>query len=231
MKHTQSVSFYSLTIGGFLLLNLGLPFPAAALNKNITITFAGLGTGTVVVDDTTDNGFDGNCTASCSHAVGNDDVGTLTATGSGGSVFFSWTSQSAGITGCAGNTCNFSMGNSAQSVTVTFNPPPTSPPTSTPTITATLTPTRTPTRTATSTPTLTPTMMSSGQTEICDNGIDDNANQLIDCADPQCFGDLLCVAVAPTTSAPLTLLLAVSLATIGFFIVGMKRRRPQQQNP
>jgi hypothetical protein len=138
--------------------------------KNLTITFAGAGGGAVQVTDTTDPARNRTCTATCVVSLGNSDLGTLTATPDASSAFGGWSGQTGGITGCTANTCNFSMGNSTQSVTATFviptgtptaTPTPTNtpapPPTSTPTLTGTATtsPTRTPTTTAA--PTQTPT--------------------------------------------------------------------------
>src|SRR5215470_13252308 len=109
------------------------PGPAFA-DKGLTITFAGTGGGSVALVDTTDGTRNMTCTATCTVAVGNNDVGTLTATANGVSTFIGWSAQTAGITGCLGNTCNFSMGNATQSVTVTFDLAPTATrtPTSTP---------------------------------------------------------------------------------------------------
>jgi hypothetical protein len=90
-------------------------------NKSLTITFAGNGSGSVAVTDTTAPGSSTTCSSNCAPSLGNNDVGTLTATPSLGSVFAGWSGQTAGVTGCAGATCSISMGNSAQSVTATFN--------------------------------------------------------------------------------------------------------------
>ena len=57
------------------------------------------------------------------NGLGNFDVGTITAAPSGTSVFGSWSGQSAGVTGCTSTapaSCNFSLGNNTQTVTVTF---------------------------------------------------------------------------------------------------------------
>jgi hypothetical protein len=92
-------------------------------NKSLTITFAGNGAGSVAVTDTTTPGDSHTCTGSpnpCLATTGNNDLGTLTATASTGSSFAGWSAQSSGVTGCAGNGCNFSMGNTGQSVTATF---------------------------------------------------------------------------------------------------------------
>lgn len=90
-------------------------------SKNLTVTFAGNGTGSVAVADITTPGDNTTCTGNpCSVITGNGDVGTLTASANAGSTFTGWSGQSSGVTGCSGNTCNFSMGNAAQSVTATF---------------------------------------------------------------------------------------------------------------
>src|SRR6202023_3296351 len=92
-------------------------------NKMLAINFAGNGAGTIGVSDTTTPGDNTTCTGSpnpCDVTTGNFDVGTLTATAAAGSVFSGWSAQSAGVTGCIGSTCNFSMGNTGQSVTATF---------------------------------------------------------------------------------------------------------------
>ena len=93
-------------------------------NKTLDITFTGAGAGSVAVSDTTTPMDSITCTSSsnpCNVTTANSDVGTLTATASSGSAFAGWSAQSAGVTGCSGNTCNFSMTNTGQSVTATFN--------------------------------------------------------------------------------------------------------------
>jgi hypothetical protein len=144
------------------LLSIGAPGRALA-NKNIVIVI--VGGGSVVVDDQTDDGFDGTCTSSCTHAVGNDDTGTLTATPNSGWVFSGWSNQTTGITGCLGNQCNFSMGGNHQGVTATFTQF-TGTVTQTATQTATQTITSSPTRTVTQTPTVTRTVTVTGTVTV-----------------------------------------------------------------
>ena len=88
-------------------------------NKNIAVTFAGTGSGSVSASPVI--GSPTSCTSNCNFAEANTGTGTLTATAGVGSTFVGWSSQSAGVTGCVGNTCNFAMANGAQSVTATFN--------------------------------------------------------------------------------------------------------------
>src|SRR3954462_2093409 len=72
--------------------------PYRIANKNLTITFAGTGSGTVTLTDTTNSSFNSTCSATCSPATGNNDVGTLAAAASPGSVFAAWSAQSTGVT-------------------------------------------------------------------------------------------------------------------------------------
>jgi hypothetical protein len=90
--------------------------------KSITINFAGTGTGAVLLTDITTPANTRTCTGTCTISLGNNDVGTLAVTAYSGLTFGGWSGQTSGITGCSGTTCNFSMGNNAQSVTATFNP-------------------------------------------------------------------------------------------------------------
>ncbi len=95
-------------------------------NKNIVLTISGTGGGSVAASV----GSPTSCTSSCSITeTDNNAVGTLIAVPNTGSIFAGWSLQSSGITGCSGNTCNFSMVNSAQSLTATFNLDVTSTPT------------------------------------------------------------------------------------------------------
>ena len=74
-------AFVAPALGCALILGALFPSPWFA-NKNLNITFAGTGTGSVVIDDTTNNTFDGTCTdprpgtTVCVCAVGSYDVGT-----------------------------------------------------------------------------------------------------------------------------------------------------------
>jgi hypothetical protein len=77
--------------------------------------------------------------------------------------------------------------------------------------------TDTPTQTATR-----PPFIGDGGPETCDNGVDDNANALVDCADPLCLRDTRCSA--PVLSPTLTALLVAMLATLALVTLGIRRR-------
>lgn len=98
--------------------------------------------------------------------------------------------------------------------------------TSTPTQTSTATRTSTATETSTSTPTstATPTITPTAEvgTALCSDGIDNNLNGLIDCADPSCAGSEPCVAGAPALSPVLLLLSLAGLSLIG--LLQLRRR-------
>jgi Chitobiase/beta-hexosaminidase C-terminal domain/Bacterial Ig-like domain len=98
------------------------PYVIAA--KNIEITLAGNGGGSVAVTDKTDAKNNTTCEKSCGASVGNNDEGSLTATPAASSTFAGWSGQSEFVTGCtataAGGKCNFAMENKAQKVTATF---------------------------------------------------------------------------------------------------------------
>jgi hypothetical protein len=101
-------------------------------NKNIQFTFAGTGSGSILVTDITKPSASTTIPSSCPNptscraTVDDTDVGTLTATADPGSTFTGWSAASSGLTAssptCTGtnNPCNFSMANSGQSVTATF---------------------------------------------------------------------------------------------------------------
>ena len=102
-------------------------------NKNLTITFAGTGGGTISFSNLTPAGPFASCTGSpnpCVRAVDNNQQGTLTVTPNVGSVFTGWSGSfvGTGTTTCTGTTspCTFFMGTgggSAQSLTATFSAP------------------------------------------------------------------------------------------------------------
>ncbi len=96
------------------------------------------------------------------------------------------------------------------------------PNTSTPTATSTSTstPTATVTETATATPTITPT--AEVGTALCEDGIDNNLNGLIDCQDPSCAGSDPCVAPAPMLSP---LFVGIGLAVLALISLLQLRRR------
>ena len=101
-------------------------------DKGVMIAFAGTGSGTVASTSNPTQSNQLNCTSTdgtgsgtCSVNFGNNAALTLTATVVSGSTIGTWNVPS-GYTinsGCAsGNTtCNFTMNNTAQTVTVTFN--------------------------------------------------------------------------------------------------------------
>ena len=101
--------------------------------------------------------------------------------------------------------------------------------TNTPTATPTQTPTRTPTSTATQTPTRTPTLPpgEGGQgAQTCTDGIDNDGNHLIDCADPGCFNVRPCSLRAPLMSPMAVMIVAFGLLAIGWLGArGLIRRR------
>jgi hypothetical protein len=72
--------------------------------------------------------------------------------------------------------------------------------------------------------------MGNGGPETCDNGIDDNDNDLIDCADPQCFTFRTCAVRAPAMSPPIMAFLAALLAAVGFLSLGLVSRKARQEN-
>ena len=92
--------------------------------------------------------------------------------------------------------------------------------TSTPTGTASGTATSTATTTPPATPTITPT--AEVGTALCSDGIDNNLNGLIDCADPSCAGSGPCIAAAPALSPVLLLLSIAALSLLG--LLQLRRR-------
>jgi hypothetical protein len=235
-----------LTVGGFVvactfLLSVGAPGRALA-DKNLTITI--VGGGSVAVNDTTDATENTTCTTSpCVVQLDNNDVGTLTATPDSGWVFSGWSDQSGGITGCSDNQCNFSMGNSAQSVTATFTQltstvTQTATGTATPSRTASPSQTASSTRTTSPTGTVTPTGSASRTTTTtttpapeaghCSDNIDNDHNGFTDCADPACVSDPLCAKgqhQAPAMTPPWLMLTALALFVLAVVVLTRKRLR------
>jgi CSLREA domain-containing protein len=163
-----------------VLANMSGPTRALA-DKRLAIAFAGTAGGSVAVSVTGDSSRNVTCDSACVIRLRNDDVGTLTAAADAGSAFVSWTGQTNGITRCSGNTCSFSMGNTTQEATVTFDVLPTSTPTPTitDTPTSTATPTDTPTNTPTSTPITTP-IRACGSSPYTVNTTDDHDDRVCD---------------------------------------------------
>jgi hypothetical protein len=101
-------------------------------NKDLTITFAGTGSGTVNgsgISPSSPGVSSFSCTGNpCKPSLNNNATGTITATANAGSVFAGWSGSfvGSGTTTCTGTTspCTFFMGTgggSAQSLTATFN--------------------------------------------------------------------------------------------------------------
>ena len=63
-----------------------------------------------------------------------------------------------------------------------------------------------------------------GDPASCSDGIDNNLNGLIDCADPACFGFVNCVNHAPALSLAGLVSLVIVLATTGALILRRSRR-------
>jgi len=120
--------------------------------------------------------------------------------------------------------------------TVTLTPTlsATATPTRTPTLTATQTATRTPTNTPTSTPppttspTTTPTRTvapaeNSGGNQFCRDGIDNDGDLRIDCADSDCALVGFCVHTVPVAQANGSVLLIALLTAVGVFGISLLR--------
>jgi hypothetical protein len=106
-------------------------------------------------------------------------------------------------------------------------PPATQTASTTPTRTPTFTPTRTSTATAsrTQTPTRTPALTEDDD-PACRDGIDNDNNGLVDCADPGCAGKRPCLATAPVLSPWFVALLVGMLAAVGGAGIARLRRHP-----
>ncbi len=116
--------------------------------------------------------------------------------------------------------------------TDTPTPTPTSTPTvtPTPTDTPTSTPTRTPTftRTPTITPTVTPTpadFENEAGDFACSDGFDNDSDELVDCADPDCATSTRCSAPVPVAGTPGTGALVAILTGLGLYAILRYRRR------
>ena len=126
-------------------------------------------------------------------------------------------------------TCNF-VGGSACG-TDCAGTIPTSTPTATPTSTPPRTPTRTPTATQTTAPTRTPTATvppgskenASGD-QACSDGIDNDGDGLIDCADPDCANVPPCTTKAPAMSPWVMVAVAVALMIAGAVLARSRKR-------
>jgi hypothetical protein len=101
------------------------------------------------------------------------------------------------------------------------------PPSPTPTVTPTPTNTPTPSNTPTVTPTPTPTPPheDSGGAQGCSDGIDNDGDGLIDCADPDCGNTPPCGPVAPVMSPRMVVVLIVTLSAVGLLGLWGARRR------
>ncbi len=94
------------------------------------------------------------------------------------------------------------------------------------------TPTATPTSTPSATPSATPSRTPSDQensagSQACDDGIDNDNNGLVDCADAACNGTAPCGLPAPTTSNRALVIIVALLFTVGFFALAPLRSRKQ----
>ncbi len=85
-------------------------FNVAQPSYTLTVTLAGVGTGSV---SSTPGGI--SCPTACATAFVSGTVVTLTATPAAGSLFMSWSGA------CTGSSCSVTM-SAAQSVTATFSP-------------------------------------------------------------------------------------------------------------
>lgn len=118
-----------LSVGFFLL-------PSVALaNKTVTVNFGGTGNGSVTssLGGITCYSVGGSATGDCSESYSNSATVTLTATASSTVAIGAWNVATYTInSGCtSGNTtCNFTMDNSAQTVSVTLTKTDTTPPSS-----------------------------------------------------------------------------------------------------
>jgi hypothetical protein len=91
-------------------------------------------------------------------------------------------------------------------------------------LTPTETPTHTPTKTPTNTRTPTPSEKEDGDF-ACSDGADNDADTLVDCADPDCATSRRCAAPAPVAGAGGTAALVAILAGLGMYALLRYRRR------
>ena len=126
-----------------------------------------------------------------------------------------------------------------QTPTRTPTTTPTTTPTATPSATPTTTPTHTPsstpstTSTPTQTPTTTPTLSTSesaGGAASCNDGIDNDGNGAIDCADSDCAEVPPCGAPVPAASRAGLLMLATALGVIAVLALRSSRYGHQYTN-
>lgn len=119
--------------------------------------------------------------------------------------------------------------------TITNTQTPTRTQTHTPTATnsATQTATRTPTNTATQTPTHTPPILGPSEdvagSVTCSDNIDNDGDNLIDCADPDCADVSPCGVVVPVASSPATGGLALVLALLGLSLLAVRATRSHSE--
>ena len=104
--------------------------------------------------------------------------------------------------------------------------------TATRTATATATDTATPTPTVSPTPTVTATTTATtapfenaGGSQACTDGIDNDRDGLIDCADPDCAGVVPCARIAPILSPALIVVLTGVLMLVGFLGLSLRLRQ------
>ncbi len=122
LKTFAKITVTASLIGSFFVASPGI----ALATKDLTVTFAGTGGGSVAIVESPILNTDNSATLIATGAVtmNNNDAGTLTATADGNSFFTTWSGQSTGITGCSGDSCDYDMspgGTPAnQNVTVTF---------------------------------------------------------------------------------------------------------------
>lgn len=98
-------------------------------NKTVTVSKNGTGSGTVTSSQPTSAV---NCGSTCSASFGNNDQVTLNAVANLGSVIAGWTVPAGYTTnsgcGSSDSSCQFTMNNTAQTITVTFNAEDSTPP-------------------------------------------------------------------------------------------------------
>jgi len=94
--------------------------------------------------------------------------------------------------------------------------------------TPTATPTATPTQTPTHTPTRTPSdAENSAGAQACDDGIDNDFDDLVDCADSDCAGVPPCASPAPAASNRTLVFIVVLLFAVGLLALAPVRTRKE----
>lgn len=114
--------------------------------------------------------------------------------------------------------------------TATPTTTPTSTPSGTPTSTPSVTPTSTPTSTPTNSPTGTPTIApneNSGGDQFCNDSVSNDADTLVDCADPDCADVPPCSPAVPVASPNGMVALVAVLLLVG--LAGALRLRSFKQ--